>query len=120
MTFNPVKYDSNLYKGADFRFSFRIVRDGTTTDISGWTVTFRASARAGADSLIFDMSTGDSPAYIAVDDENICTITIPAAITATLTQTGAMYYEIDTVNDAAEHDRRVYGTIFIHEDADAA
>lgn len=112
---DPAQFSkAKIYKGAAFSFSFRLKRDGVAITPDHVIVTF--SNRPGGEE-IFEYNSGDSPAFITVDDEEIWTVEISADETATIT-TGEVYMQVDAVEDGVRR-RWIVGNIKVYQNAAA-
>jgi len=112
---DPAQFSkAKLYKGAAFSFSFRLKRAGAA--ITPDSVIFTASDKPGGTS-VFEFESGDSPARITVDDEQIWTVEIPADETDYVEQ-GELYMQVDAVEDGVRR-RWIVGNIKVYPDATA-
>lgn len=109
----PVSYNNlKLYKGAVFRFSFRLSRAGSYIDPSD--VIFTASDKPGG-TEVFNLSYTDSPSFLSVDDDNIWTVEIPATDTTDVNY-GDLYMQVDAVEDGSR-ERWITGNIKVYQNA---
>lgn len=109
----PVPYNGlKIYKGAVFRFSFRLSRAGTYVDPTD--VIFTASDKPGG-TAVFDLSYTDSPTFISVDDDDIWTVEIPSTDTDSI-EYGELYMQVDIIEDG-ERERWITGNIRVYQNA---
>lgn len=94
----PINYSgAKIYKGAVFRFSFRLSRAGEYVQPDD--VIFTLSTAPGG-TEVFETSYAESPTYISVDDDQIWTVEIPASQTANI-EDAEVYMQVDIIEDSA-------------------
>jgi len=109
----PISYNgAKIYKGAVFRFSFRLSRAGEYVDPDD--VIFTLSTKAGG-TEVFETSYAESPTFISVDDDQIWTVEIPASETDSIDD-AELYMQVDIIEDSSR-ERWIIGNARVLENA---
>ena len=117
MNDRPIEKNITLYKGTTFLIEFYAQAKGQKMDVSTWQWDFRAVKYPGDTPKILEASTTGVTPKITIDvhDPSLVRIEFSETDTAAISATGALVFEIDTINDEGQTIRYMKGLLNLVE-----